>query len=121
MDDLFADLHGTPHLPYGTGVGIDVNGDGLTDIVEYVTNHDGYYQTMIDVATGHVVIIDPHGIVQDAQFGNPDDPTYPTDPLYPGNPVPPIDPLHPTDPLYPVEPSNPVPRRDCKQNGVTPS
>jgi len=60
-------------LPYGTGVGIDVNGDGLTDIVECVTNHDGYYQTMIDVATGHVVIIDPHGIVQDVQFGNPND------------------------------------------------
>jgi hypothetical protein len=31
------------------GVGIDVNGDGLTDIVECVTNHDGYYETMIDV------------------------------------------------------------------------
>ena len=52
------------------------------------------------------MVIDPHGIVQDAQFGNPDDPTYPTDPLYPGNPVPPIDPLHPADP------SNPVPRTD---------
>jgi len=36
-------------LPYGTGVGIDVNGDGLTDIVECVTNYDGYYETMIDV------------------------------------------------------------------------
>ena len=49
----------------------DLDGDGTPDLVQFDSDHDGFYDTTVDLANGNVIVTDDHGIVQNVTSASP--------------------------------------------------
>jgi hypothetical protein len=97
VDSFFTDVGPDVDPNVHDTIVTDVDGNGSADVVQFDSDHDGFYDTTVDVSTGTVIVTDDHGVVQTVDYGETlPDTAPPADPAPPSD-GPPADPAPPSD------------------------